>query len=205
MILKKQKFKRGFTLVELLLVLPLISIILIASYNVLFLSHKGFTDLNENIAQNEELRTFLNIIRQEANSSKKTNEKTDASKRESLHSKDSNTLYIYADIDGDGIPELIKYHLQDKKIYRSEKKTTNTSFPYYYTESNFTNEKLVLTNVQNDGIFGNVEAFDQDATLKNKLKDFRRKIKMTLEVGKDDSDLIYVETYLTTKSRAEAN
>lgn len=192
------KFKKGISLIELLIVLPIISIILLITYNMFFLTNKSFNYVKENFNIGEDIRTFTSTIQKEANQAKKANDNTvlykpNGSKKE---------LYIYTDIDGDDIPELVRYRVLDDNIIKDIKKATNNKFPYEY-KSSFTNEKIVLSNINigEDGIFKDIERVEK----KNEYideNDNRRMVKMIIEIntGKDSTPIV-INTILITKSR----
>jgi len=199
---KYLKNQDGFSLMELIIVVPLISIILLISYNILFLSTKSFNSVNDSFNTAEDLRIFLTAIHKEANQAKKSEENLDA-----LYRVSKSELHIYADIDNDFIPELVRYRLVGKEIRKDIKKATNNKYPLEFTNP-FFNEKVVLSNVNNAEIFSEVEKLKESDTeeeiTKQEGKDYRRKVKMRLKISKgEDNKPIVIETYLVTKSRTE--
>lgn len=64
--------KKGFTLAELVIVVPFITIIFILAYNMLFLTQKSFSTVNAGFDVAEELRIFQINIQKEANQAKKS-------------------------------------------------------------------------------------------------------------------------------------
>lgn len=199
---KNLKNQYGFTLLELIIVVPLIGIILLIAYNMLFLTTKSFNSVNDSFDISEDLRIFLINIQREANQAKKSEENLDA-----LHRVSQSELYIYTDIDDDFIPELVRYRLVGNEIRKDIKKTSNSKYPFEFTNS-FINERVVLSNVANTEIFSNVEKLKEPATeheiTQQEGKDYRRKVKMKLEISKREGNKsIVIETYLVTKSRTE--
>lgn len=204
------KLRKGVTLIELMIALPLISIILIITYNMLFLSSKSFRYTNDTFMVGEDIRTFTTHIQKEARQAKKaTNEKDGADQIAGLHKPlgtGDKELYIYTDLDDDGKPELIRYRLLNNQIMRAvettKKGNAEPKFPYQYEEA-FKDEKVVLSNIINDDIFGAVEEVGQHEHF-NDPKDHRRKVRMKIEVstGEGNSPII-IHTVLTNKSRNE--
>lgn len=192
--------KKGVTLVELLILIPIIAIIIMISYNLLFLSTKSFNYIKDTFNSSEDVRMFINSIQKEATQAKK------AVENETVLFKPANSnnriLYIYSDIDNDDIPELIRYRLDNNVIKRDYKKATNDTYPLKYISS-FTNEKVVLSNVTKKDIFGDVSYVNAEQE-KFGDKDNRRKVRMTIEIstGKNSTPII-IDTYLVTKSRTE--
>ncbi|MGF7056983.1 PilW family protein [Brassicibacter mesophilus] len=199
---KNLKNQYGFTLLELIIVVPLIGIILLIAYNMLFLTTKSFNSVNDSFDISEDLRIFLISIQREANQAKKSEEKLDA-----LHRVSQSELYIYTDIDDDFIPELVRYRLVGNEIRKDIKKASNSKYPFEFTNL-FINERVVLSNVANTEIFSYVEKLKEPATeheiTQQEGKDYRRKVKMKLEISKSEGNKsIVIETYLVTKSRTE--
>jgi len=195
--MKKISNQNGFTIIELIVVIPLIVIIVLISYNMFFLATKSFKDVNQNFSNSEELRMFIIDIQKEANQAKKAQEDIDA-----LHRVNQSEIYIYTDIDEDNIPELVRYRLEDDDLIKDIKKASNDEYPYEF-DSSFANEKVVLKNVINTEIFKEVERVKVEIEGYDD-KDYRRKLKMRIEtsVGKDSNPSV-VEIYLVTKSRTK--
>lgn len=191
--------KKGYSLIELLIILPFISIILVLIFNILFISNKSFGYTSESFMVAEEIRSFTNTIQKEANQAIKANDNTTIYKPSGTDSE----LYIYTDLDDDGVPELVRYKLDNKIIYKDIKKTTNSTYPLKY-ENNFRNRKEVLRNVSNINIFGEIDRVENLRTGVFDDNDHRRKIKMSVEIksDKDDSPIV-IETILVVKSRAQ--
>lgn len=194
---KVYKARKGITLIELLIVVPMISIILIIIYNMLFLTNRSFKYVEQTFNINEDIRSFVNSIQKEANEGKKANENTVLYKADE---KNSEELYIYTDIDDDGVPELVRYKLIENKIIKDMKKATNSKYPFEY-KNDFYNEKVVLTNVINKDIFGDIERVEEHDKYQDE-NDHRRKAKMTIKISKcKNNSPIIIDTFLVTKSR----
>ncbi len=191
--------RKGVTLIELVLVVSFISIIIMLSYNMLFLTQRGFKSVNDSFDISEQLRIFQIRIQKEANQGKKAVETDDVFKKIS-----ATELYIYTDIDGDSnnIPELVRYRKDGDKLKRDVKykKATSTEYPFVY-QTSFTDEKVVLNNVSNTDIFGTVEKVREPIS-GQETEDYRRKVMMTLKIIKDGK-VIDVQTMLVSKSRTE--
>lgn len=189
----------GITLIELLIVIPLISIILLLVFNMFFLSTRSFKHTNNSFVIAEDIRSFTNSIQKEVNQAIKANDHTAIYKPDNTG---NNELYIYTDLDGDDIPELVRYKLIDNKIYKGIEKATNTK--YYLTFGNsFKNEKIVLTNVVNTGIFGDINRVEEHKGYIDD-NDHRRKVNIIVEVKENNEDMpIIIDTLLVVKSRAQ--
>lgn len=192
---------RGFTLVELVMVIPLIAIVFILGYNMLFLGQRAFTAVNRTFDVTEELRIFQLNIHNEANQAKKAEESKDVLNRIS-----GTEIQIYTDVDnsdGKNIPELVRYRIDDGSLKRSVKNPTGTAYPYTYTSA-FGTEEIVLRNiVEAESTFyaqEPVRVVDEDS---QESPDYRMKLRMKLVIDGEPND-IEVQGYLVTKSRTEA-
>lgn len=191
------KTQNGITLIELIIVIPLVAIIFLITYNMFFLTVKSFRDVRDGFNTSEDLRFFLNIIRKEVNQGKKAEED-----RGVLYRVNEKEIYIYTDIDGDDIPEIVRYRLMNNKIIKDVKKASNEKYPYKF-EKFFKDEQVVLSDIMNSDIFGDVEVVKATKS-GQEGKDYRRKVKMKIEINKGkNSNPILIETYLVTKSRTE--
>lgn len=191
--------RKGMTLIELLFVIPMITIILMLIFNMFSLTNRSFKYASESFIVAEDIRNFTNNIQKEANQAKKANNDTALFKPSG---KGDNELYIYTDINGDEIPELIRYRLVEDKIYRDEKEATNKKFPLEYKNS-FKNEKIVLNHVANNMIFGDIERVEIHDKYTDE-NDHRRKAKMRIEIKADKKDSpIIIDTLLIVKSRTQ--
>lgn len=195
---KKYKKERGFTLVELVLVVPLVAIVFLIAYNILFISFRSMNYVNNTFNTSEDVRIFLNNIQKEANQAKKAVEDEDIGP---LYKKSENELYIYTDANGKK-PELIRYRLEDDKILRAVKKAVNEDYPYEF-EKTFKNEKIVLSNVKSKDIFGEIEDVKDKKNIQEG-EDYRKKLKLNIEIFTgENSTPIKINTYLVSKSRAK--
>lgn len=193
------KFRKGITLIELLFVIPMISIILLLIFNMFFLINRSFKYASDSFIVAEDIRNFTNTIQKEANQAKKANDNTALYKPDN---SGNNELYIYTDVNGDDIPELVRYRVKEGKIIRDIKEATNNKFPLKY-ESTFKNEKVVLNLVTNKGIFGDIERVEVHDKYTDE-NDHRRKVKMTIEIKADEEDSpIIIDTLLIVKSRTQ--
>lgn len=198
---EKTLSKKGFTLVEIIIVVPLVAIIILIAYNMIFMINKSYKNVNDSFDVSEKLRIFQINIQKEANAAKKAEET-----KEVLHKASDNELYIYTDIDNDNKPELIIYKLNDKKLYKFIKKASNDKYPYEYNyeSADYSNSKVVLKNVKNENLFGEIEVVRVQKS-EQEEKDNRRKIKINIEIDTTDDKTINLENYLVTKSRAAAD
>ncbi|WP_353095906.1 prepilin-type N-terminal cleavage/methylation domain-containing protein [Tissierella praeacuta] len=195
--MKQSKVRKGITLIELLIVVPMISIILIVIYNMLFLTNLSFKYVEQTFNINEDVRSFVSSIQKEANEGKKANENTVLYKEDEMNSGE---LSIYTDVDDDGVPELVRYRLIENKIIKDMKKATNSKYPFEY-KNDFYNEKIILTNVINKDIFGDIERVEEHDKYQDE-NDHRRKVKMIIKISKGENNSpIIIDTFLVTKSR----
>lgn len=196
-------FRKGITLIELVLVLPMISVILIISYNLLFLSNKSFKIVNDSFVSNEELRIFQLNIQKEANNAKKAEESKDV-----IHKINESEIYIYTDTNNDDKPEIVRYKLSGTNILRTVNTSASTKYPYSYNTNNVSswkNEEVVLKNVTNTDIFGDVERV-KELVRAQEDNDYRKKVDVNIKVKRNESNKITELTFLiATKSRTEAD
>lgn len=201
----------GFTLIEVVIVVPLVAIIFLVGFNVFFLINKSYGMVNDSFISSEEIRLFQINIQKEANQARKAElgnnepEKEDKDKA-ALVKKSNSELHIYTDIDKDNIPELLIYYLDGRVLKKDVKKASNASnnmkFPYVYKNPPVSS-KAVLTNVNNTDIFGDVEDLRAAKSGQEGI-DYRKKVKMNIEIKGNDSETIIIQNYLVTKSRAAA-
>lgn len=192
------KNNKGITLAELVIVVPFIAIIFALAFNMLFLIQRSFRTVNASFDVAEELRIFQINIQKEANRAKKGEEVNDV-----LTKVNQSTIHIYTDIDGDNIPEIIRYRKDGNELKKAVKykKSSSTVYPFSYN-TNFEDEKIVLKNVTNNDIFGDVEKVRE--TKKGEGADHRRKVFMKLII-QNGSKTVEINTYLVTKSRTDAD
>lgn len=192
--------QKGITLIELLIVVPLVAIIIMISYNLFFLSTKSFNYVKDTFNSSEDIRVFINDIQKEASQAKKAVEDNTVLFKPA--NSNNNVLYIYTDIDNDDIPELVRYRLEGNEVKRDIKKAVNSKYPLKFTNP-FTSEKVVLSNIANDGIFGEI-SYINTSQQNFGDKDNRRKVKVNIEIyTSNNSTPIIIDMYLVTKSRTE--
>ncbi len=198
---KRPLGSKGFALVELVLVVPLIAIVLLLGYNMLFLAQRGFTAVNRTFNVSEEARLFQMKIHSEANQARKAEETKDALDRIS-----NKEMHIYTDVDnsdGKNIPELVRYRIDGGSLKRSVASPDGTEYPYDYT-SGFGTEEVVLNNIiEEQSEFFLQEPIKIISEGSQEAPDYRRKILMKLVIGGEPND-IEVQGYLVSKSRTEA-
>lgn len=193
---------KGFTLMELVLVLPFISIIFILAYTMIFMTSKSFTSTIDNFSTYEDIRMFQINIQKEASQARKAEEKIDVMRK--INDKE---IHIYTDIDDDGIPEIVRYRYKDNNILKDIKKTTLKEYPYKFKGS-WLDEKIVLTNVKDEKFVNEIiDVKDPDPnSINQNSKDYRKQTTLELKVNADNKNkTIDLQILLVTKSRAEAN
>ncbi|MFA5524055.1 MAG: prepilin-type N-terminal cleavage/methylation domain-containing protein [Tissierellales bacterium] len=191
---------KGVTLIELVLAISLVAIVFTIIFNMFSISTKSFQYVTTKFYAGEDIRAFLNTIQKEASQGKKA----ELNKEVLFKPSDSNNrvIYIYTDLDNDDIPELVRYRLDDNVIKKDYIKTSDKVFPFKYN-SNFLNEKIVLSNVADKNIFGDVTYINTSQENYGD-KDNRRKVKMTIEIETGNKRApIIIDTYLVSKSRTE--
>ncbi len=202
---KSKKKSRGFTLIELLLVIPLISIILIVAFNIIFITSKNFLYTKDSFSIYEQMKIFQTNIQKEANQARKANENKDV-----IEKINGRELHIYTDINGDNIPEIVRYMIVGNELIREvkySKLSSQNQYPYTYG-NDWINRQVVLNNVEEKDFIN--EILDVKKTdvniVTNKIKDHRKKTTINLNVKSDYNDKeIKLSIGLVTKSRAEAN
>lgn len=211
---KNKKWNKGFTLMELLLVLPFISIIFVLAYSIIFMTNKGFTSTQNSFSTYEDIRIFQINIQKEANQARKAGvkivkvDKVDQDIMDAIRKIDDKEIYIYTDIDNDEIPEIVRYRLKDNNIIRDIKKTKSKEYPYNYDTGSWLDEKIVLRNVLDTKFVNTIENVrDPDPnSINQSSKDYRRKTSLDLKVNTaNKNETIDLQVLLVTKSRAEAN
>jgi prepilin-type N-terminal cleavage/methylation domain-containing protein len=191
---------KGFTLVELVIAVPLLAMVLLMGYNMLFLAQRSFASVNRTFDVSEELRMFQINIYNEANQAKKA-EKT----KDVLHRISPTEIYIYTDVDntdGRNIPEIVRYRLVSGNLWRDVKSPAGTEYPYTYTSA-FGAAETVLRNITNTDIFSEQEPIRIVEEDSQESPDYRRKLRMRLVIEGEPND-IEVQGYLVSKSRTEA-
>lgn len=205
-IYNNKKGGKGFTLIELLIVVPLISIIFLIAYNIIFMSNKSFFSTKDSFSTYEDIRIFEINIQKEANQARKATKNQDV--MEKISGKE---LHIYTDINGDNIPEIVRYRIINKELIRDVKypmlKANSNEFPYAYNSS-WSDEKVVLKNVKDTDFIGDIESIrkqDKNVITTN-IKDYRKKTVLNLSINDDSkTGKIDLTIVLATKSRAEAD
>lgn len=209
-----KRWNKGFTLMELLLVLPFISIIFVLAYSIIFMTNKSFISTIDSFSTYEDIRIFQINIQKEANQARKAGiemvkvGKEDKDIMDVMKKINDKEIYIYTDIDNDQIPEIVRYRLKDNNIIRDIKKTSSKEYPYKYNTGSWSDEKIVLKNVIDKKFVNEIENVkDPDLnSINQSSKDYRKKTTLDLGVntGKKN-ETIDLQILLITKSRAEAD
>ncbi|WP_313756428.1 prepilin-type N-terminal cleavage/methylation domain-containing protein [Tissierella sp.] len=204
-IYNNKKYNKGFTLIELIIVVPLISIIFLITYNIIFVSNKSFFSTKDKFSTYEDIRKFEINIQKEANQARKATKNQDV--MEKISGKE---LHIYTDVNGDNIPEIVRYRIVNKELIRDVKypilKANSNEFPYVYNSS-WSDEKIVLKNVKDIDFIEDIENIrKQDNNIITKdIKDYRKKATLKFSINDDSkTGKIDLTIVLVTKSRAEA-
>lgn len=154
--------------------------------------------VNNTFNTSEDVRIFLNNIQKEANQAKKAVEDEEIGP---LYKKSEKELYIYTDANGKK-PELIRYRLEDGSILRDVKEVTNKKYPYEF-ERAFKKERVVLSNIENENVFGEIEDVKDKKNIQEG-EDYRKKLKLSIEIFTgENSTPIKTNAYLVSKSRAK--
>jgi prepilin-type N-terminal cleavage/methylation domain-containing protein len=144
-------FSRGMTLVEVLIALAIFVAVMgaVGLFEVNIFSYQSSISSSFTTVQDAEiiLKTMTREIRM-------TSPSSDGSY--AIQTAATNTIMFFADTDGNGIKERIRYYLVGNKLYRASLVPTGSPFTYTGTESITT----LLNNVRNATSTAVFEYFD---------------------------------------------
>lgn len=193
-----RKKNSGFSLIELLIVLPLVSIIFLISYNLIKVSNGSFLRIRSGNTTNNEMRSFITQIEREINNAKKAVED-----KGPLYQLNNSELWIYTDIDNDKNPELIIYRVDGNSIKKGISKPINKEYPYEYAA--FEKKYIVLTNLVNRDVFNDLsELSNKPKSAFHRGEDNRMKIVINLEIKDDIRNETSSYKYCITSSSRNA-
>lgn len=153
---KKLLFKKGMTLVELLVALAVFAVIMTAVYAMgsnIFIYNSNTTGSYRS-TQNSQviLKTILKELRETS---------PGADGAYPLISTGSTTLSFFSDIDNDGITERLTYSLIGTTLYRSVIKASGNPVSYSFANQSTT---TLISNVVNGNSLASFEYFDTNYT-----------------------------------------
>ena len=199
-LLKYMDKARGFTLVELVVSLSLITIVMLVISNILFHGVVSYDFISENSLVIQEIQPTLVHLDKDIRQARKPNVATDSILRIA-----PGEIRVFCDITKDGKPEEIKYELKNKQLLRSYRVSSSNKYPYVYSGS-FINSTILIQNISNQDIFGLPEKVTENSN-PYAPPDYRRKILIKLEIENPNSrgGDIKLEKYLMSRSRVEAD
>lgn len=196
------KNTRGFTLIELIIAVALLLVVLIPVYNIFFFGLFAYETISEDSLSAMEIQPAILYIERDIRQARKPNDESD-----SINYVDTDEIMVYTDVDKDGRPEEIRYIVSDGALIRSYRKSGDDEYPYSFTGS-FTNEKTLIRNIVNSDIFSEPEAVvEEDPNNPYRPSDYRRKIKIVIEIENPNArgGNLEIEKYLMSRSRVEAD
>lgn len=186
------KRRRGMTLVELLVIIPIISIVVLGTYNLLFLNIRANREINKNFNNSTELRVFMKNINAESKSAKKVTLSNKVDKYPLTI--DGKKLEIYTDIYGDG-PECVIYYLKDRKLIREIYSMYSNGYNWTINRASRKNE-TALEGIEDFSLVYIVEPNNSNANSTNN----KTVVEVGLKFEEDDRD---IEFNIISKSRGE--
>ncbi len=199
---KLLKDKKGFTLVELLLTIALISIVFLIIYNMLFFSTTSYGKISDEVETNRELRYFLINIQKEVGQAKKANEEGP------IFIKNNKYFCIHVDLDNDDKPEQVEYFIEDNELKRQVRTLVNLEENYPYTDfNNIKDCKVVLNNLvqgQNiEDIFTAIKDIKKESENSQDYEGTRKSVILKLKIKDSNEKISEYEYYLFTKSKVQ--
>ncbi|AKL95275.1 prepilin-type N-terminal cleavage/methylation domain-containing protein [Clostridium aceticum] len=212
---EKQKIA-GFTLLEVILATALITVILVAAYNMLFFGIFTYESVSESSLVSVEIQPVIAQIERDVRQARKPNDT-----QNSVVRIDGHELIVHTDITGDGKPEQIRYKIESGELKRSYRLPQGSQYPYSYS-GNYSNEKVLIRNIINNDVFPmpyDPDPFNpaiHDKERKEKVTepehdysppDHRRKLNIRFVI--DDSTVrggnLEIQKFLMSRSRVEAD
>lgn len=187
--------QKGFSLVEMLIVLALLGIVLAGAYQYFFYGYNSWTRSNEEAEQVQTARLAVMRMDSEVRGAQQGTENADP-----VVLVSDKEIRIYTDTDNDGHPELVCYKLVTNAGVNSLRKSIvspqGAAYPYTYSEPN--QWETVVSRVDNDNIFS-VPKYDTN-------KDYQRwAINVELHVSTPEQTVrsTKVKAVLTVRGRGE--
>lgn len=145
---RRLRAQDGFTLTEMLITVSLTGVVMAAAYLVL-LSVGTMSDQIEarSVAAEESRLVFDRLTRDLRQSQEITDGKG------VFEGAEPRLCSFYSDLDYDGVPELVKYFVQDDSVYRTIAQATTVVPPYTFGADS--QRELLVTSLQ-DGWTGDV-------------------------------------------------
>lgn len=188
---------KGFTLIEVILVVAMLVMILMAVYNLLFFGGLSYHNIKEQSLITLELNPVIYGLESEIKKARKANHDDHA-----LSTTSTKELFVYSDTTGNGKPEKIRYRVINGHLKRSYAVSSDQQFPYSYDDNSFGEEVIVMKGIVNEHIFTDLVHVNPANE-----KDYRKKLKIhfVIETKKGTGGHMEIESYLMTRSRVEAD
>jgi prepilin-type N-terminal cleavage/methylation domain-containing protein len=194
---------KGFSLVELMVVVALMLVVGLAISNLFLNTQKTFKHTNSRIKARQEasfaLRTMEKELRQIAQASDDF---------EAIEIADKNQLLFFADIDNDEKPEKITYALNGQNIVKTVVQTSNEAAPWEFlgaqTSSNLT---IYSKNTALKPIFTYYSAMDEALSAlplskvdRENIKIVKIDVRISVSADVQKEDYFETEVYLRNKN-----
>lgn len=180
---------KGFSLVELLVVLALLAMVLAGAYQYFFFGYSSWNRASAEARVMQQTRLALLKMDREVREARKAMEAQD-----SVAVPTSSQLDIYTDTTGDGKPEMVRYLLDSGALKRGVSVSEDDVYPYSYDDPDVT--EVIISTVTNTGVF------TLDDTYKPRIL-----VSVHLEVNDSEYPLVNpvdVEAELAVRSRGRA-
>jgi len=200
---KSRTSRKGFSVVELMVVMGLFVIIGVIVSNLFLNTQKSFTHTSARINARKEASRVLRTLEKELRQISQASEDFEA-----IELADQNQLVFYADIDNDEKPEKISYSLDGQRIIKAVTRTSNEAAPWEF-EGAVTNENLTTYSVNSlqVPVFTYYSAMDEtlsqlplDSTDRQSVKIIRIDIRVKISDSAQKSDNFETEVYLRNKN-----
>ncbi|SHE61460.1 prepilin-type N-terminal cleavage/methylation domain-containing protein [Desulforamulus putei DSM 12395] len=132
---KKLRNNRGFSLVELIIALALLSLVLAAAYQFYFFSQRSWQRAEAEAGTIQEARLAVMQLAREIRSARKATANLAAVNIADGVTPAGSQLDIYTDVNNDGKPERVCYRLQNGTLQRGvalRQSRQPDAFPYTY-------------------------------------------------------------------------